>query len=152
MADTTKHVLSVVATTSKKISDLPIKNGQLIFVHDRQKVVLDYDGKRKFYNSIIVLETESERQETTPANGLFYFVVGTSVLWFYQDGWVQITTPPQEIIFIGIQLPELGKENILYVDKINKEISIWDVDTQKFMVVADKAEEITSADIDALFS
>lgn len=153
MADTTgKEILSVIATTGSRLSDLPIKNGQLIFIHDRQRIALDHDDKRKFYNCIVTLQSESERQGLlAPVDGLFYFVVGTAVLWTYSNGWIQITSPPKDVIFIGTQLPELGQENVLYVDKNNKEISIWDSGNQSFSVVAEKTEKITEAEINALF-
>ena len=63
MADTTtKQWLTVVATTSDRIKDLVIKNGQLVFCHDAGVIAFDYKGKRTFYNQIIELETEQERQ------------------------------------------------------------------------------------------
>lgn len=153
MADTTnKVILSAIATTGSKLSELVIKDGQLIFIHDKQRIALDYNGKRKFYNQITILETESERQGLlAPVSGLFYFVVGTAILWTYQDSWIQITTPPNEIIFIGTEFPLLGSENILYINKANKNISIWDDESQTYMVVAEKTETITSEEIDNLF-
>lgn len=153
MADTINEpILSAIATTASKLPDIAIKNGQLIFVQDKQKIALDFGNKRKFYNQIIMLETESERQSLlAPVSGLFYFVMGTAVLWTYQDDWIQITIPPKEIIFIGTTLPELGKENVLYVDKSSKNISIWDEESQSYIVVAEKMDEITNEDIDKLF-
>lgn len=158
MADTTgtKNVLSLIATTSSRIRDLVIKDGQLIFIQDLGRIAFDFKGKRVFYNQIVELETESERLTLdSPLSG-YYFVVDTAVLWFYQDGWIQITEKPEEVIFIGVELPELGqaKEGVLYVNKAEKEISVWDEETQEYVVVADKADEIdsvTTEDIDALF-
>ena len=50
----TKPVLSVCATTASKVKDLTIKDGQLVFVHDTGKIALDFNGKRVFYNQIII--------------------------------------------------------------------------------------------------
>lgn len=154
MADiVNKTILSAIATTGSKLSDITIKNGQLIFVYDKQKIALDYDGKRKFYNQIIIFETESERQTLlAPVSGLFYFVIDTAVLWTYQEDWIPITTPPKEVIFIGVEFPSLGVENTLYIDKSNKNISIWDSESQSYMVVAEKTEEIANEDIDKMFN
>lgn len=154
MADiVNKTILSAIATTGSKLSDITIKNGQLIFVYDKQKIALDYDGKRKFYNQIIIFETESERQTLlAPVSGLFYFVIDTAVLWTYQENWIPITTPPKEVIFIGVKFPSLGVENTLYIDKSNKNISIWDSESQSYMVVAEKTEEIANEDIDKMFN
>lgn len=156
MADTTNvSILSAIATTASKLPDIAIKNGQLIFVQDKQKIALDFNDKRKFYNQIVILETESERQGlVAPVSGLFYFVVGSAVLWTYQEVWIQITKPPEEVIFIGATLPELGSENVLYINKANKSISVWDAESQLYLVVADETKEtksISNEEIDSLF-
>lgn len=154
MTGANKAVLSVIATTASRLPDLEIKDGQLIFIQDKSKIALDFKGTRKFYNQIEILETEMERQNLESiVNGLFYFVISTAVLWTYQDGWIQLTTPPQNFLNIGTSFPEIGTENVLYIDKTNKSISIWDSDTQTYSVVADKTEiaEITDKDIEFLF-
>lgn len=153
MSNVTKQILSIIATTSERLSDLTIKNGQLIFIQDRQRIALDFSDTRKFYNQIEILQTESERLElTNPVFGSFYFVVETAVLWTFQDDWIQVTTPSENTVFIGTILPESGSKDILYVDKSNKNISVWDVQSQSYMIVADKAEEISFEDIDKIFN
>lgn len=149
-----KKILSIIATASSRLSDLPIKNGQLLFIRDKQKIAMDYDGKRTFYNQIELLESESERQElTNPVNGLFYFVIGTAILWTYQnDNWIQITSKPEEVVFIGIKFPELGRENTLYVNKSEKHISVWDDSSQDYIEVANKTDAITDEEILSLFT
>lgn len=152
MADTEKTIMSVVATTASRLPDLSIKNGQLIFVKDSQKVALDLNDKRTFYNQIVVLQTDLERQSLlAPISGLFYFVIDTAVLWHYEQSWIQITTSPNEIIYIGVSLPELGSANTLYVDTVLNNVSIWNDDTKKYQIVADKTEVISDDDISKLF-
>lgn len=154
MTDTTTYpILSVCATVGSRLSELTIKNGQLIFVQDKHRIALDYGDKRVFYNQIIELETEQARKSLlAPVTGSYYFVIDTAVFWSYQEsGWIQITTPPQEIVFIGTELPELGSTKTLYVDKVNKEISIWDEVTSQYVVVANNAVEMTAEDVDAIF-
>ena len=111
MADTEKAILSVVETTASRLPDLSIKNGQLIFVKDSQKIALDIDGKRIFYNQTVVLQTETERTSLlAPITGLFYFVIETAILWTYQtEGWIQITTPPASVE----QTAPIDQEDIL---------------------------------------
>ena len=151
-----KAAFTIVATTSDRVKDLVIKNGQMIFIQDKGRIAFDFKGKRVFYNQITELDTEYERSTlSTPAYG-YYFVIETAVLWFYSDGWTQITTQPEERIFIGVELPELGqaKTGTLYVNKVEKEISVWDEDTNKYIVVADATDDvndITIEDINALF-
>lgn len=151
MADSIiKTVLSICATTGSRLSDLVIKDGQLIFVQDKHRIAFDFKGKRTFYNQIEEIATEEERIGITPENGVFYFVIDTAVLWRYEDRWIQLTTPPQNVVFIGIELPELGSANILYVNK-NGGISIWDGESHGYVTVADKSGSISNDEISALF-
>lgn len=153
MADTsTKPVLAVYATVGSRLSNLAISDGQMIFVRDKHKIALDFGGKRVFYNQIEELATEQERLSLlAPVTGSYYFVIDTAVLWTYHDGWVQITTPPRDIVFIGTVLPELGSANTLYVDTANREVSVWDETSGAYIVVADKTTEMSAEEIDALF-
>lgn len=154
MADVNTYpVLSVCATVGSKIPDLPITDGQLVFVKDKHKIALDYNGKRVFYTQIEDLSTESARKSMlAPVTGRFYFVIDTAVLWTYRDsGWVQITSQPEEVVFIGTELPGLGSGRTLYVDKTNRQISVWDDETLSYIVVADETKEISDDEIIALF-
>lgn len=151
MADsTTKTVLSICATVGSRLSDLVIKDGQLIFVQDKHRVALDFNGKRFFYNQIEEVATEAERANLTPENGIYYFVIDSAVLWTYQDKWIQLTSIPEEVVFIGTELPELGSNKKLYVDKTGG-IFIWDDDAQNYVVVADKCGAIDESDIVSMF-
>lgn len=153
MANETSPILSVIATVSSKLPDLAIKNGQLIFVQDNQKIALDFNEKRVFYNQITVFETDEERKSLlAPVTGMFYFVISTAVLWTYQSKWIQLTYPPESILFIGTELPELGSENTLYINKEDKNISVWDTASQKYVTVSEAYESITQEDILALFN
>lgn len=147
-----KNILSIIGTVGSKVSDISIKNGQLIFVQDKHRIALDFNGKRTFYNDITTIETDEERQNIlAPINGCFYFVINTAILWFYNDKWTQVTTSPQEVLFIGMELPNLGSENKLYVNTLGKNISIWDIEEKKYEIVADATEEISEDEISSLF-
>lgn len=154
MADTTntKSILSLIATTSSRIRDLVIKDGQLIFIQDLGRIAFDFKGSRVFYNQIVELNTEAERLALdSPLSG-YYFVIDTAVLWFYQnEEWVQITEKPEEVIFIGTELPELGQANKVYIDKDDREISIWDEETNQYIVVSNYTTEVSAEEIEDLF-
>lgn len=152
MAD---KMISVVGTVANKLKDLTIKDGQIIFVKDKRRVALDLDGKRTFYNEITILNDEQERSDLlAPINGSFYFVVTTAVLWFYQDEWIQLTTTPKEVVFFGAKIPDLGKENTLYInrDSGTEGISIWDEKEQKYIIIADKTHSMSTEDVLSLFN
>ena len=130
-------ILSAIATTGSRISDLPIKDGQLVFVHYLHRIVLDFDGKRTFYNQIVELQTENDRLGLlAPIVGIYYFVIETAVLWTYRSNWIQLTAPPQELINFTDILPEVGHENTLYINKEEQNISIWDEKSLKYITIA----------------
>ena len=115
-------VMSLVATSSSRIRELTIKDGQLIFIQDLGRIAFDYKGQRVFYNQIVELETEAERLDLNEPLDGYYFVIDSACLWFYKDGWTQITEKPDNILFIDVELPQLGqaKEGTLYVNKQNR--------------------------------
>lgn len=111
MADvSTTSVLSVYTTVNSKLSDFAQKDGQLIFIQDKQTIALDFGGKRKLYNQIEELSSEESRTSLlAPITGRYYFVMDPPVLWRYQeDGWIQITTPPSEIDEIASTVVDLS--------------------------------------------
>ena len=150
MADT-KSIMSLIATNSSRVKDLIIKDGQLIFIQDLGRIAFDFKGKRVFYNQIVNLDSEAERQNLeSPISG-YYFVIDSACLWFYQDGWIQLTEKPKEVLFVGTELPQLGQQGKLYVDTNDREISIWDEETDKYITVSNYTEEVTNEDIESLF-
>lgn len=148
-----ENVLSIIGTVASKVPDIAIKNGQLIFIPDSRTIALDLNNRRTFYNQIISLETDTERNNMlAPINGSFYFVIETAVLWNYQNKWVQITTPPEEVVSIGATLPQLGSKKTLYVNTSEENISIWDDATQSFKIMGEKIYPIKESDIKTLFN
>lgn len=73
MAD---NKVSVIGTVANRLQNLPIRDGQVIFVKDKKKVALDLNGKRTFYNEIVTFNEDQERLDLlAPINGCFYFVI-----------------------------------------------------------------------------
>jgi len=152
-ANAEKSVLSLIATTSSRIRELVIKNGQLIFMQDKGRIAFDFNNQRVFYNQIVEIETETERLALeSPLSG-YYFVIDKAILWYYQDEWIRITKEPEEIIFIGVELPALGQANKIYANTTEgaENISVWDEKLGKYVVIADKTQEVTIEDIENLF-
>lgn len=146
-----RPIMSLIATKSSRIRDLVIKDGQLIFMQDVGRIAFDFKGQRVFYNQIAELNTDDERLALeAPLNG-YYFVVDSACLWFYQDGWIQITDKPKDIVFIGVELPQLGQANKIYIDSDDGEISVWDDETQKYIMVSNLTTEVTAEEIESLF-
>lgn len=155
MTDTSnvREVLSLIATTSSRIRELPIKNGQLIFIQNLGRIALDFNGNRVFYNQIVELETEIDRLNLEEPLDGYYFVIRTGVLWFYKNEWIQITSSPQEVLSIGVELPKLGqaKENVLYINKTDKEIAVFDSEINDYIIVSNYAVTATDEDIEGIF-
>lgn len=152
VTDGESNGLKVIATSSSRIRDLIIRDNQLIFIRDLGRIAFDSKGKRVFYNQIVELETEADRLSlVNPLQG-YYFVIGSACLWFYKDGWIQITERPEEVLFIGVELPELGQEGKLYIDTDDKEISVWDEETDTYITVSNYTAEVSNSDIESLFN
>lgn len=94
-----KTILKAYSTIESKLPTLPLEDGQLIFVYDKKKIILDNHGVRTVYEQIQTIETEEQRNDLLAPIDSFYFVIETSILWRYSNGhWNQITTSPQEQI------------------------------------------------------
>ena len=112
-----KAVMKFCTTRSELLNNIPIQKGQLIFVQDTRQIFLDSDAERIEYGQIIVLVNEVQRLSIRPLSA-FYFVLETNILWRYNGGWVQLTTPPREcVMFLNnkAELPATGQSNRLYI-------------------------------------
>lgn len=148
-------VMSLVATSSSRIRELVIKDGQLIFIQDLGRIAFDFKGQRVFYNQIVELETEANRLALeNPLDG-YYFVIDSACLWFYKNnGWLQITEKPDNIVFIDVELPQLGQANRIYANTTEgaENISVWSDELGAYVVVADKTQTMTTEEVVALFN
>lgn len=148
-------VMSLVATSSSRIRELVIKDGQLIFIQDLGRIAFDFKGQRVFYNQIVELETEVDRLTLeNPLDG-YYFVIDSACLWFYKNnGWLQITEKPDNIVFIDVELPQLGQANRIYADITEgaENVSVWSDELGAYVIVADKTQTMTPEEVIALFN
>lgn len=53
--------LKVVATSSARVGQLPVKNGQLAFVQDTKQIAFDFNNQRVFYNPVDEAVTEANK-------------------------------------------------------------------------------------------
>lgn len=141
---------TIIGTTSDKLVDVEIKNNQIIYIEDKNIVAFDIGKTRKFLNQIVIFNTDDERENYISAyDTVFGFVKNTAVLWCYiNNEWVQITNSPENIIFIGDVLPELGVEDKIYVNRSKHNISIWSKEDEKYICVGEETSSISIQDID----
>lgn len=124
--------MKFIATTSDKVKDIKVVNGQLIFSRDDRTIYLDSDERTAFQH-IITLISEAQRINIkTPVTG-YYFVEESCILYYYKDSWKALTNPPDEktIFTSEDELPATGKASTLYITK--KGIYQWDEDTQDYI-------------------
>lgn len=149
----TSTVLSVIGTTGERVRELPIADGQLVFIHNRNRIAFDFKGTRTFYNQVEVLESESDRSAiVTPVDG-YYFCIDSAIFYEYKDNtWTARVTPAEGAVVISDEYPTLGQlSGKLYVNKTAREIAIWDDENSEYYAVSNHTEDATDEDIDGLF-
>lgn len=133
--------MRIVYTTSNRLDELNIEDGQIIFVVDTRTIYFDMKNKRTSYSTIFVFETEDERLAMeSPAQG-FYFVEETNVVWRYKTQWIQITPQGLNPIVFGEEIssfPERGMEGILYCG--DSAIYKWNSYQSSYHLIANKNE------------
>lgn len=137
----TAPILKVYTTTSDKLNDLLVIDGQLIFVSDTKTIYLDNNGIRLSYDIIQVLETDQDRIDIKNPKEGFYFVEESAILWRYKTKWIQLTPNDVPHIILTekyIDLPTIGEKDILY--STENTIYIWDNINKKYISIATKNE------------
>lgn len=129
-------------TVGSKLAQLPVRDGNLVFVTDTKTMYLDINGNRLPYVDIQILSQETDRTSIlAPIEG-FYFVEETNVLWRYKGSWKQVTPNNITPLFFGSyeDFPPQGNAGVLYVsdDATYK----WDSTTFQYLCVANKTEWI----------
>lgn len=127
-------------TTQSKLAQLPVSDGNLVFVTDTKKMYLDINGNRLGYQDIQVLPTETDRTSIlAPIEG-FYYIEETNILWRYKEGWKKVTPDNLSPLFFGAyeDFPPTGNSNVLYIsdDATYK----WDSLTSTYICVSNKTE------------
>lgn len=72
--------MKLIYTTSKKINELAIADGQLIFCPDDNIIALDMKSQRFTYKTIKIFETDADRVNTVFAAPGFYYVEETNMI------------------------------------------------------------------------
>lgn len=133
-------IVKCYSTIGSKLAQLPVSDGNLIFVTDTKTIYLDINGNRLGYTDITVLSSETDRTAIlAPIEG-FYFVEETNIMWRYKEGWKRITPENTSPLFFGDyeSFPTPGNENVLYIsdDATYK----WDSLTSSYVCVSNKTE------------
>ena len=130
-------IMKICTTTSDRIPDLPVKNGQMIFVRDVRKICMDLNDIRVTYEDIVVYQTDGDRVADSNAATGFYYVEQTHVMWRRNSlGWTQITPDNLNPIVIASfdKFPKVGDPSSLYVD--DDVLYKWDMVSESYLPVA----------------
>lgn len=135
-------IMKVYSTVDAKLSQLSVRDGNLIFTTDTRRIYLDMNGNRMGYDTIRVFNKDSDRQAVlAPVEG-FYFVRDTGVLWNVTAGkWRQMTPSDLQQVSFGTSsndFPKVGNQNILYV--ADDSVYRWDAMLNEYVVVSNKTE------------
>ena len=121
-------------TTSPKLNDIAVENGNLIFCEDTRTIYLDNASERVAYLQIMLLPNDEARIAMTPnlVSG-FYFVLSNNILWRLDGStWIQITEKPSEQLVYGTlaTFPRPGKVSVIYYSDTN--MYHWNPQTQAY--------------------
>ena len=133
-------IVKAYSTTNSKLSQLPVSDGNLIFVKDTHTIYLDLNGNRLAYTDIVILPKETDRTSIlAPIEG-FYYVEETDIFWRYKEGWKQITPDNINPLFFGDyeDFPPTEKDNVLYIS--DEATYKWDSLTSTYICIANKTE------------
>lgn len=72
--------MKLVYTTSAKLDELPLENGQIIYAPDDNRICLDMRDRRFTYHTLRSFSTDAERLRFIGANKGFYFVEETNIM------------------------------------------------------------------------
>ena len=127
-------------TVDSKLAQLPVRDGNLVFVTDTKRMYLDIKGNRLPYVDIQVLSEETDRTSILAPTEGFYYVEETNVLWRYKGSWKQVTPNNMTPLFFGDydSFPEIGNSGTLYVS--DNATYKWDSIKSQYVCVANKTE------------
>ena len=129
--------LAVKTILADNINDVEKKDGQLIFVRDQHQIALDYNNTRTLYSGVIELYSDYARLTLkTPIVGATYFVTTTNIWWLYRkSGWQKLTVSASDVVSIVTEYPVYGDPNLLYVNKMTREVAVWDNALSNYLIV-----------------
>ena len=131
--------MKLVYTTSKKINELAIADGQIIFCPDDNIIALDMKNQRFTYKTIKTFETDAERVNAVFAAPGFYYVEETNIIWRLTNSkvWRQVTPTQVSPIIYGETeevFPSIGEEGMLY--HTDKGIYNWKPQLNTYNLIA----------------
>lgn len=131
--------MKLIYTTSKKIDELEIVDGQIIFCPDDEVIALDMKGQRFSYKTIKTFDTENQRINAVFCAPGFYYVEESNLIWRLTNTkvWRKVTPTGVSPIMYGETaeiFPSIGEEGILYYT--DKGIYNWKPQLNTYNLIA----------------
>jgi len=130
-------LFTVVSTTKAKLLDVPVKDGQMIFVTDAPIIAFDDLGARTIYHNIENITEAQRLGEATPIPG-FYYCYDTNMLWRYENEWTALIQESKGSLVQKasyIEFPNLGNSTFIYVDTSTEKMYRWDDNELKYYTI-----------------
>lgn len=145
--------INLFITKPEYLSQIPVRDGNIIFIEQSGQVCLDYHEERYAYETICTYQKDAERVSDKTKLPGYYFVTETNCFWYFDSiNWTRITQTPENVIsFVETDLPSQGETEILYISKKEQKICIWDKDDSSYLTVANCAKTISEEEISSLF-
>ena len=130
--------MKLIYTSANRLNELPIKDGQIIWVPNDNTLCLDMHNYRFTYKTIRTFPTEEARLNDTLSQEGFYYVEDTNIIWRKTSGgtWRQITSSGEPIVYGKTEevFPSVGSSNTLYYT--DHGIYNWKSQSNKYNLIA----------------
>lgn len=130
--------MKLIYTSAERLNDLPIADGQIIWVPNDNMLCLDMHDYRFTYKTIRTFPTEEARLNDSLAQEGFYYVEATNLIWrkTANGTWRQVTSSGEPIIYGETEevFPSIGLNNTLYYT--DHGIYNWKSQLNKYNLIA----------------
>lgn len=130
--------MKLIYTSAERLNDLPIADGQIIWVPNDNMLCLDMHDYRFTYKTIRTFPTEEARLNDSFAQEGFYYVEATNLIWrkTANGTWRQVTFSGEPIIYGETEevFPPIGLNNTLYYT--DHGIYNWKSQLNKYNLIA----------------
>ena len=130
-------LVKFIYTTSEKLSQLSIEDGQIIFIPELSTIAMDMYGQRFYYQSTKTFETDAQRIEMPFPQKGFYWVEETETLWRWNQRWTRISSSRDNSVIEAEKkedFPQEGQSNTLYYT--DDGIYSWKNQADKYNLIA----------------
>lgn len=115
-----------VECLKSQLANVAISNGQLIYTSDSKELFWDTNGSREKISDVIILDTESAKNDILAPLSKLYYVIEDNSLYFYSSDWIKVNSGESldSIVYVGTS-PE-GNPKI-WIDTSSQSVEVYTV-------------------------